>query len=391
MHRIRKLAVAAVVLAAAWAGGRAIEARRAPQKTDILKLTPKDLEGPDANALFQKATDLYRGRKYEEAARAYVELLRLRPGQNVFLYNLACCYALMGADRQAADFLKAAWAAGFHDLEHIERDTDFDRVRSSRPFMSAIKELKKDSARLDARTGKVIELPARTLETVRVLEPEGYDPSRRYPLVIGLHGAGGDEESFSDLFAEAFRKAGFLFCAPRAQYARAVGFDGRLGFVWFDARPGNAREPDSLSLKLSEEYVLDVLQAVQKVYPVDPANVFLMGFSQGGFLSYSLGLRHPEVFRGVIPIGGWLDPRDFSPAEAEAARATSFLVCHSPEDTAIPSALSDPSVAYLKEQKIPVESFPYAGGHVISPAVVSKVTAWIGSRLAPVPSGARPR
>lgn len=383
MHRMRRLAVAAAVLAVAWAGGRAIEARRAPQKTDILKLTPKDLEGPDANALFQKAADLYQERKYEKAAEVYVELLRLRPGQNVFLYNLACCYALMGADRQAADFLKAAWAAGFRDLQQIERDTDFDRVRSSRPFSSVMEELKKDSARLDARTGRLIELPARTLETVRVLEPEGYDPSRRYPLVIGLHGAGGDEASFSDLFAEAFRKAGFLFCTPRAQYTRAIGFDGRLGFVWFMVRPGSRREPDSLSFKLSEEYVLDVLQAVQEVYPVDPANVFLMGFSQGGFLSYSLGLRHPQVFRGVIPIGGWFDPKDFSPAEAAAARTTSFLVCHSPEDEAVPSALSDASVAYLKEQKIPVESFPYAGGHVVSPAVVEKVTHWIAGRLAP--------
>ncbi|MGA9753072.1 MAG: alpha/beta hydrolase-fold protein [Acidobacteriota bacterium] len=383
MHRIRRLAVAAAVLAVAWAGGRAIEARRAPQKTDILKLTPKDLEGPDANALFQKAADLYQERKYEEAARAYVELLRLRPGQNVLLYNLACCYALMGADRQAADFLKAAWAAGFHDLQQIERDTDFDRVRSSRPFLSAMKELKKDSARLDARTGRLIELPARTLETVRVLEPEGYDPSRRYPLVIGLHGAGADDASFSDFFAEAFRKSGFLFCAPRAQYARAVGFDGSVGFFWFEMKPGPGRVPEPLSRKLSEEYVLDVLQAVQKVYPVDPANVFLLGFSQGGFLAYSLGLRHPRVFRGVIPIGGWLDPRDFSTAEAEAARATSFLVCHSPEDMAIPLALSNTSVAYLKEKGIPVESFPYAGGHVVSPAVVEKVTHWIAGRLAP--------
>ena len=43
-------------------------------------------------------------------------------------------------------------------------------------------------------------------------------------------------------------------------------------------------------------------------HQVDPRRVVLGGFSQGGQMAYTLGLRHADKFRGVIPIAGSYNP-----------------------------------------------------------------------------------
>jgi predicted esterase len=55
--------------------------------------------------------------------------------------------------------------------------------------------------------------------------------------------------------------------------------------------------------------VLDVLHDLRRHFPVDSDRVFLLGFGQGGNMAFDVGLSHPDLFAGVIPIGA--EPRRF--------------------------------------------------------------------------------
>jgi phospholipase/carboxylesterase len=350
-------------------------AERALQ-VDILKVTPEELSATPAAALERQARQAYAQRRYEDAARAYIELLRMRRGDPTALYNLACCYGLLGNEAQAILFVQAAWDAGFRDLDHIRHDPDFEKVRSKEYFQLLLAHLQGEAEARAAFAGRPLDVEARLLATARIVEPDNLHPGTAYPLLIALHGAGGSADTIAPLFKASRIAQPFFFCVPEAPYAVPSGRD--LSYVWFKPGSGERRSPPALQRKLGDEYVLAVLDAVLKAYPVDPRRVFLMGFSQGGFLAYSAGLKHPERFAGVIPVGTWLDQGDFTAEEMKLAAAhTKFLILHSPDDLAVAPSEARASAAFLAKYGVAHELVPYTGGHVLNAEVAQRIAAWV--------------
>jgi len=53
-----------------------------------------------------------------------------------------------------------------------------------------------------------------------------------------------------------------------------------------------------------------VLRAIEKAradLDIDPKRIVVTGFSQGGAMTFTLALRHPELFAGAIPVAGQYD------------------------------------------------------------------------------------
>jgi predicted esterase len=137
-----------------------------------------------------------------------------------------------------------------------------------------------------------------TLQSFRAFIPAGFDPSRKYPLVIALHGSTGDENTYMDrylsretghnLFQELGQDRGYILATP----------NGRGPWEVYD---GN-----------SEKDVLDVIERMQRIYPVAPGRVFLTGHSMGGVGTWRIGFRHPEQFAALAPVasafGGRMPP-----------------------------------------------------------------------------------
>ena len=126
--------------------------------------------------------------------------------------------------------------------------------------------------------------------------------------------------------------------------------------------------------------MLDVLDAVKREYMVDERNVFLLGFSQGASLAFSAGLRHPDVFRGVIPVGGWMDPAEHPEARVRrAAKSGRFLICHSPADQVVPFEAGEKAVAFMGKEGIPHRLVTYDGGHTLPVDLMKRITSWIAN------------
>jgi predicted esterase len=128
-----------------------------------------------------------------------------------------------------------------------------------------------------------------TLQPYRLYVPDRYDGARPAPLVVALHGMGGDENSFFDLYADGLikreaEKRGFFVVAPKG------------------------RGPASMYRGDAEKDVLDVIAEVRRDYKIDGDRIYVMGHSMGGFGSWSIAINHPDLFAALGPIAGGGNP-----------------------------------------------------------------------------------
>jgi len=136
----------------------------------------------------------------------------------------------------------------------------------------------------------------------------GAGPDERLPLVVAIHGLGDRPERFVNLF-DGFETPVRLV-VPRAP--RAWGD----GYTWFPLRDPTAGEGEGVvdGLLRSASLIAQLIESVGSQRPTRGTAV-VTGFSQGGALSFVLAVKHGELVRLAVPIGGWL-PDGVAVAEA---------------------------------------------------------------------------
>lgn len=73
--------------------------------------------------------DYTRRGKYAEGLNVDEQLARLRPGDSLVHYNLACSYSLTEQYEAAAAALERAIALGYNDYKWMARDPDLSNLR----------------------------------------------------------------------------------------------------------------------------------------------------------------------------------------------------------------------------------------------------------------------
>ena len=151
-----------------------------------------------------------------------------------------------------------------------------------------------------------------TLQPYRLYVPAGYDGAKALPLVVALHGMGGDENSIFDAYRNgAFKreaeKQGWLMVCPKG------------------------RESASMYRGKAETDVLDVLADVRRQYKVDASRVYLMGHSMGGFGTWSIAMNHPDLFAALGPVAG-----GGNPAGVGKVKHIPHFVVHGDNDKTVP-------------------------------------------------------
>lgn len=203
----------------------------------------------------------------------------------------------------------------------------------------------------------------------RLLVPEGAESvgaagSRRWPLILFLHGAGerGDDnlaqlKYFPTDMASPERRAErptFLLapqCPARRAWSAASLEDLRTGVP--------AQVPDEARA------VLELLDRVVEEYPVDTARIYLTGLSMGGFGSWYLAAIRPEKWAAVVPICG-----GGSPEAAPRMRGIPIWAFHGARDPVVPPEKSREMVRALEAAgaKPAYTEFPDAGHDSWTPA-----------------------
>lgn len=343
-----------------------------PESIDIYRVDAGDFLETDQYFLASEARDAYESADYEKAARYYMACLRCDISDGSSIYNLACCYGLLGRERLAALYLLRAFRAGFDDLDWVNSDPDFDPVRATPLFASLVDSLETARAEADEGAGRLSHFEGRVLLPCRLQLPEGFTGEEQdITLIVGLHGYGSNEVSFASLY-ERFATRDFILAAPRAPYAFAMG--SYLGFSW-----GTWDEDDpSVGERAgegAEEYVLDLVDALRQSY--DIGEVYLMGFSQGCGFTYGIGLLNPEYFDGLICLAGRLDTSWVSVEQMRSIGDLRIFIGHGYDDRAITYDASEEAYRLLDEAGVDVTLFGYSAGHSVPEEVVQEAERWM--------------
>ncbi len=178
----------------------------------------------------------------------------------------------------------------------------------------------------------------------RLFVPAKYDPSRTYPLILALHGAG---------------ERGLDNEAPLKAH--------RLGTVWADSAL-QAKHPcfivvpqcpserqwvntdwskGSYSLAnvgISDELrtVTDLLDSLSSEYAINTDRLYVTGLSMGGYATWDLLTRFPNRFAAAVPMSGGADT-----CMAASLRNMPLWVFHGKEDQTVPVSGSREMIAAL--------------------------------------------
>jgi predicted peptidase len=185
----------------------------------------------------------------------------------------------------------------------------------------------------------------------RLLLPEGYDPSKEYPLVLFLHGAG---ERGSDNEKQLTHGAR-LFLQPhiRSQLPAIVVFPQCPGpsywaAVTFSYDSINKRRGFYFPEEVEPSSAMVMLQLLwynlHRQFNIRNDQQYVMGLSMGGMGTFELVKRMPNTFAAAIPICG-----GSSTANAKYMKGTAFWIHHGDADGVVPVQLSRDMATALQQ------------------------------------------
>ena len=213
------------------------------------------------------------------------------------------------------------------------------------------------------------------LECVRV-EPSGVATS----TVIWLHGLGADGHDFEAVVpALRLPKARFVFPhAPVRKVTINMGMEMR---AWYDIISLERDQEDLEGVRDSATLIEALIEAEVKK-GIDPSQIILAGFSQGGVMALHVGLRHVSRLAGVLALSCYLPVAATLDGEKTAANAdVPIFMAHGSYDPVVPIHLGQDSRDYLKERDYKVQWQTYPIQHQVSPREIDDIARWMGLRL----------
>jgi predicted peptidase len=155
----------------------------------------------------------------------------------------------------------------------------------------------------------------------RLYVPASYDARAGAPLIVALHGYGGDQNYFFEAVKDLpalCEQYGTIFVAPMGLakdgwYGAPLGIPGAAPRSGGGPTPTPDRTPEQETQyrALSERDVLNVLDLVKREYRIDPSRIYLMGHSMGGFGTWWLGQKYADTWAAIAPMSGVLPNVDY--------------------------------------------------------------------------------
>jgi phospholipase/carboxylesterase len=181
--------------------------------------------------------------------------------------------------------------------------------------------------------------------------PKNYQASRPAPLVVMLHGAGGDARGGLTLLQNLADAAGLILLAPASRRQTWDVLFGEYG-------------PD---ITLIDQALAQTFSR----YAVDPTRLAIAGFSDGASYALSVGITNGDLFTHVIA---------FSPgfmAPASQVGSPRLFISHGTQDSVLPiDNCSRRIVPQVQRAGYDVVYREFDGSHTIPPAIALSALEW---------------
>lgn len=187
----------------------------------------------------------------------------------------------------------------------------------------------------------------------RVMKPKDLDPEKEYPLLLFLHGSGGNGDDNVGNLTDTDATALMASDEWREKHpAFVVVPHCPVDHSWIrNIRRSSFPEVKSL--------VLGILDEALREFNVDRDRIYVTGLSRGGFGAFGMVVERPRTFAAAVPVcGGW------EPADATKVAHVPFWVFHGGADSTVKTACSLNMVKALEDAGAAVKYTEYPGvGH----------------------------
>lgn len=201
----------------------------------------------------------------------------------------------------------------------------------------------------------------------------------RHPAVIFIHGRGADEEDLLGLSPACDER--LLRLSVRAPYP----YPSSGGYTWYDADDVGTPEPSMF--RTSYDRLTSFVEDILSGYPIDPARVFLFGFSMGSVMALALSLTRPERYRGVVAHSGYVPEGTHLSLRWKSLAQTSFFLAHGSLDPVIPISFARRGQALFMDSNASLTYREYPMGHQISDESLGDAVRWMAPLLEPKGDG----
>jgi poly(3-hydroxybutyrate) depolymerase len=215
----------------------------------------------------------------------------------------------------AADGTEVRW----HENGRLERALTvagpWQSLSAASPFMSS-------------PTGAMAFFRVKHSRAVKVYLPSRYDAQAPCPLIIALHGYSGSGTVVENYFQlqPLAESRSFVYCYP----------DGILDSL--GARPWNATASccDFLGAGVDDAgYLRGLIEAIASTLAIERKRIYVLGHSNGGFMSYRMACDYADVIAGVASLAGTSTEGD---TNCRPSQPVNVLQIHGTADGAVPYA-----------------------------------------------------
>jgi len=140
--------------------------------------------------------------------------------------------------------------------------------------------------------------------------PENYDVTKKYPVIVALHGGSGHGRDFLWSWVKTARSRGALLVVPTS-----------AGSTW------SLMGPDEDSPNLER-----ILAHVDERWPIDASKMLLTGMSDGGTFTYVQGLMSGSPFTHLAPVSASFHPFLLEVVEPERLAGLPIYLVHGAKD-----------------------------------------------------------
>ncbi|WP_137174164.1 alpha/beta hydrolase [Massilia sp. HP4] len=196
------------------------------------------------------------------------------------------------------------------------------------------------------------------------------------PCLVLLHGVGSNESGFIDLARQVDPQLNVVL----VRGPLALGPDQFAFFQVNFSANGPAINP--AQAERARTTLIDFIGQLPQLHGIDPARIWIAGFSQGGIMSAGVALTAPAKVAGFGILSGRILPEVLPLVKADPLLAAlPAFVSHGVQDNVLGIHFAHHAKQVLDGFNVPLTYREYQGGHSLNGAMAGDFLGWLGTQL----------
>jgi phospholipase/carboxylesterase len=209
------------------------------------------------------------------------------------------------------------------------------------------------------------------------LEKVNYSSGEAEYFVIWLHGLGANNNDFAPLVPELKLNRAVKFIFPNAPMMPITINNGYVMRAWYDIKSFDRIDSqiDNVGIDNTVNQIEHMIDSLVNS-GILSTQIILAGFSQGGVISYTAGIKSKHKLGGILALSCYL-PNEFTLVQLESKnKNTPFLAIHGTSDHIVPYEIGLSGYNTLKVSGYNIEWLEYPMEHSVCAKEVVDISNW---------------